>query len=105
MIIATGYLSQLTHSMLGKIFSRRYFEIFFLFSQKTDFDISCKLSPMETLCMKCQILFSEKKKCSLLIFSSMLVVVKDIDLIITKVQTIMKHVVSARVNAFILAHY
>ena len=31
--------------------------IIFLFSQKTGFDISCKLSPMETICMKCQILF------------------------------------------------
>ena len=40
---------------------------FFLFFQKTGFDISCKLSPMETICMKCQILiflggFFEKKK-------------------------------------------
>ena len=35
--------------------------IFFLFSQKTGFDISCKLSPMETICMKCQYLFSGKK--------------------------------------------
>ena len=26
-------------------------------SQETGFDISCKLSPMETICMKCQILF------------------------------------------------
>ena len=35
----------------------------FLFSfQKTGFDISCKLSPMETICMKCQILFSVKIK-------------------------------------------
>ena len=36
--------------------------IFFLFfSWKTGFDISCKLSPMETIWMKCQILFSSKK--------------------------------------------
>ena len=35
---------------------------FFLFSQKTGLDISCKLSPMETICMKCQILFSWKRK-------------------------------------------
>ena len=47
-------------STLGKIFSRQHFEIFFLiFSQKTGFDISCKLS---TICMKCQILFSGKNK-------------------------------------------
>ena len=32
--------------------------MFFLFFQKTGFDISCKLSPLETICMKCQILFS-----------------------------------------------
>ena len=47
-------------STLGKIFSRRHFEIFFLFfSQKTGFDISCKLLHC---CMKCQILFSGKNK-------------------------------------------
>ena len=32
------------------------------FSQKTGFDISCKLSPMMMVCMKCQILFSCKSK-------------------------------------------
>ena len=31
--------------------------VFSYFSQKTGFDISCKLSPQETICMKCQILF------------------------------------------------
>ena len=31
-------------------------------SQKTGFDISCKLSPLETVCMKCQNLFSGKNK-------------------------------------------
>ena len=35
---------------------------FSYFSQKTEFDISCKLSPLETICMKCQILFSGKNK-------------------------------------------
>ena len=30
---------------------------FFLFCQTTEFDISCKLSPLETICMKCQNLF------------------------------------------------
>ena len=35
---------------------------FSYFSQKTGFDSSCKLSPMETICMKCQILFSGKNK-------------------------------------------
>ena len=32
-------------SMLGKHLSRQHFKIFFLFSQKIGFDISCKLSP------------------------------------------------------------
>ena len=31
------------------------------FLQPTELDISCKLSLLETICMKCQILFSEKK--------------------------------------------
>ena len=35
---------------------------FSYFSQKTAFDISRILSPMETICMKCQILFSGKNK-------------------------------------------
>ena len=34
----------------------------FLFSQKTEFIISCKLSPLETICMICWILFSGKIK-------------------------------------------
>ena len=45
-------------SILGKIITRLHIEISFSFSQKTGFDISCKLSPVETICMKCQILFS-----------------------------------------------
>ena len=44
------------------IFSRRQTDnTFSYFTQKTGFDISCKLSPKETICMKCQILFSGKK--------------------------------------------
>ena len=35
---------------------------FSYFSQKTEFDILCKLSPMQTICKKCQILFSGKNK-------------------------------------------
>ena len=35
---------------------------FFLFSQKIGFDISCRLSRKETICMKCQNLFSTKNK-------------------------------------------
>ena len=47
-------------SMLGKIFSRKHFDSYF--SWKIGFDISCKLSPKETICMKCQTLFYEEKK-------------------------------------------
>ena len=35
---------------------------FVSFSQKTGYDISYKLSPKETICMKCHILFSGKNK-------------------------------------------
>ena len=40
------------------------FDIAFLgfLPRKTGFDISCKLSPLETICMKYQILFSGKNK-------------------------------------------
>ena len=47
----------LTLRILGKIFSRNIFSFVF-FSRNTGFDISCKLSPLETICMKCQILVS-----------------------------------------------
>ena len=40
------------------------------FSLKTGFDISCKLSPMETICMKCQILLTGKKKKNIINLSS-----------------------------------
>ena len=36
------------------------FGIFFYFSLKIGSHTSCKLSPKETICMKCQILFSRK---------------------------------------------
>ena len=38
--------------------------MFFLlfFFQKTGFDISCKFSPLKTVCMKCQNVFSGKNK-------------------------------------------
>ena len=44
--------------------------IFSYFYQKTCFDISCKLSPMETICMKWQILFSGKNKKKIIKVSS-----------------------------------
>ena len=34
---------------------------FFYFSEKTGYDISCKLSQLETICMKCQIMFIGEK--------------------------------------------
>ena len=37
-------------------------DIFLIFFQKTWFDISCKLSPLEIICMKCESLFSWKNK-------------------------------------------
>ena len=47
-VVSIRIFSVLTHSTLGKIFSRRYFEMFFsFFPQKTGFDISCKLSPKD----------------------------------------------------------
>ena len=45
---------KLMFSTLGKIFSRRHLNFCLYFFQKTNFD-------METICMKCQILFSGKK--------------------------------------------
>ena len=40
------------------------------FSQKTGFDISCKLSPKGTICMKCQSQISGKNKKNIINFSS-----------------------------------
>ena len=39
---------------------------FFLYSKKTSFVISCKLSPVGTICMKCQVPFSRKNKKNIL---------------------------------------
>ena len=49
-------------SMLGKISANGNLKYFSYFSQKIGFDISCKLSPEETICMKHQSLFSGKNK-------------------------------------------
>ena len=53
------------------------FMVFSSFSQKIRFDTACRLSPKETICMNCQILFSGKNKkniskCCLLNFFSQL---------------------------------
>ena len=39
---------------------RRHFEIFSYFSQKIGFEISCKLSPTEIICIKCLSLLSRE---------------------------------------------
>ena len=41
--------------------------IIFRFTQKTGFDISCKLSLLEIVCMNCQNLFSKKNKKTILV--------------------------------------
>ena len=49
--------------MLGKSFSRRHFEKIFIFFLEIGFDLSCKLSPYESICpfcVKCQTSFSRK---------------------------------------------
>ena len=40
------------------------FMTFFLFLQETGFDISCKLYPLETVCMECQTLIPGKENTS-----------------------------------------
>ena len=60
-----GIFSRRQNDVIFLIFPRKQdltFHANCLLSQKTGFDISCKLSPKETICMKCQILFSGKNK-------------------------------------------
>ena len=52
-------ITELNEMSLGK-FSRWQIDIFPIFSQKTDFDMACILSPKETICMQCQSMFSGK---------------------------------------------
>ena len=63
-IISHFFISNLplTLSFSGQILQMTNWWNFLIFSKKTGFDFSCKLSPMETICMKCQILFSGKTK-------------------------------------------
>ena len=63
--VYAGHLCQnivLILSMLGKKFSKLHFEISVLFFLETGFDISCKLTPKETIYMKYQRVFSSKSK-------------------------------------------
>ena len=61
--VCTSYTNNnLTLSTLRKISADDRLMIFSYFSQETEFDISCKLSPLEKTCMKCQISFSRNDK-------------------------------------------
>ena len=51
-------------------FSVDILKYFSFFPMITGFDISCKLSPLETICMKCQILLSGKNKKKIISLSS-----------------------------------
>ena len=51
-----NYSKELMLSTLGKISADNILKYCSYFSQKTGFDISCILSQLETICMKCQIL-------------------------------------------------
>ena len=48
----------------------KYFFLFLFFLQKTGFDTSCKLSPKETICIKCQSLYFRKNKKNIFSLSS-----------------------------------
>ena len=48
--------------MLGKNSADNILIFFLIFPRKIGFDTLCKLSPKETICMKCQFLFSRKHK-------------------------------------------
>ena len=56
-LISNQWISR-SHSL--RKFSRRQTVRFFLSTQKMEFDITCKLSPLEKNCMKCLILFRGK---------------------------------------------
>ena len=60
----------LTLFMQGKNFSKQHFQIIFLFFPENRFDMSCKFSPKETICMKCHILFSRKNEKIIISLSS-----------------------------------
>ena len=56
-IVSSGLFVPINHYHFLGLFSRWQY-----FSQKTGFHISCKLSPKETLCMKCQTCFLGKMR-------------------------------------------
>ena len=56
---------------MGKKYNRRQFIFFsYFFFQIVGFHISRKLSPLKTICMKSQSLFSEKKRKNIISLSS-----------------------------------
>ena len=69
--------------MLGNNFIRRHFEIFSYCSQKVGIDILCRLSPLQTICMKSESPFLEKISENINLYSAefaqRVVKVKDAD--------------------------
>ena len=49
-------------SLYHSPFSRWQIHDIFLFFLESEFEFLCKLFPLDTVCMKCQNLFTEKKK-------------------------------------------
>ena len=66
LLIVNDYLvliqDMLMLSTLGKIQQMTFWNIVLIIPRETGFDISCKLSLMETICIKCQILFFGEKE-------------------------------------------
>ena len=56
--------------MQGKKSAGDALKYFSYFYGKIGFDISCKLSPVEAICMKCKSLFSRKNRKSIMNLSS-----------------------------------
>ena len=65
LVLMSGAASSKTGLTLNTLFYsyQTTFALFFLYFSKAEgFDIAWKLSPMEIICMECQILFSGKRK-------------------------------------------
>ena len=65
MVTPSSSLFDLMLSTLSKISADDILKQFSYFPQKQDWTFHANLSPMETICMKCQILFSGKNITSL----------------------------------------
>ena len=64
------FILALALSMLVKISADDILKYFLYVFQKIEFYFSCKLSPLQTVCMNCQISFSEKYKKNLINLTS-----------------------------------